>query len=494
MKQKTKRRRTVEIYFVLYLAALIFILPGEKDKTDISADEDKPEFLIYPEKTTLNCFLEIDSLGPKILTVDSINNIFHRGGVSNLNYEFIIEDQALKQKLVLASESRTNTNHFRIEEKPKLNTVSFFWYPPVYELKNKSFIVHVNADGEYTSKDGRTIPVEASTKFSLNIIFLDQQETPGQDDQYLAIRDTNEQTEPDVPRMFIMRDEPGEVLLDPVENPVRTIAYQKWTNPVLIFGLNPEKDLLRKPVVSIKNNPENNGGTASIENFSTNQIVLRGESPGFGESRVTLTLIRKADGMEKSVEFRVTPQPLKSPEFARIMYPGKTYEIRPNLPKLANRGIKAQLVEKQSGDVRAQNSTGGSFNFTPSINDTGKVLYLELYADNNLIGQKYTIQVNNYPQPEVIDIQPVGNSSAYIRTRAFGLYGNKANYITKIELVDGNARFIEKPGDGREDRESLVWMQVFQAVPKDTDKPFRFKMKAIDRQGRATLIKSYPSD
>ena len=76
----TKRRRMIEIYFVLYIAALVMLLPSKNSsnqhlKNDILDEIFRQSFTLLPEKTVLNCRIFTDSTGSHILAFDSSNVI-----------------------------------------------------------------------------------------------------------------------------------------------------------------------------------------------------------------------------------------------------------------------------------------------------------------------------------------------------------------------------------------------------------------------------------
>ncbi len=98
-----KKRRNVEIYFVLYLAALILLIPGkESDKTAQTDEFGSPlyqlDFNLKAEKSTLNYVFFVDSLGIHLENADSVNYIFHTGDVEDVRYEFIVEDLLRRNK------------------------------------------------------------------------------------------------------------------------------------------------------------------------------------------------------------------------------------------------------------------------------------------------------------------------------------------------------------------------------------------------------------
>ena len=76
---KIRKHKTIEIYFVLYLAALILLIPEKKEieqqNSDFIARTYLPDMSLNIEQNTLNCFIDSDSSGLKIASLDSEHNI-----------------------------------------------------------------------------------------------------------------------------------------------------------------------------------------------------------------------------------------------------------------------------------------------------------------------------------------------------------------------------------------------------------------------------------
>jgi hypothetical protein len=68
----------------------------------------------------------------------------------------------------------------------------------------------------------------------------------------------------------------------------------------------------------------------------------------------------------------------------------------------------------------------------------------------------------------------------------------KENYITDF-IIEGNATYSELAGQFKENKTMLFWNQLFEFVPKDTSKPFKFSVIAKDRKGNLSSKKHYPT-
>lgn len=489
-----KKKRIVDIYFVLYLAALVLIIPGPNDKSKTNTTNSVFELpiAVRPEKSTLFCRIGTDNGTEKILFLDSINTIYYTGEVDEINYEFTVEDQNLKQKITLSQANSASNRFFKITENQLSKTAVFKWFPPSKDLTNKTYIVHVTATAKpKNSPDNSTVKVY--TRFSLVMSYYDKEGSPlvpQIENQDLVLQQNqvngNDNSAP------AYTPPAGDFSLSLKNSPVNTIAYEDWENEVFVLGaLNPQTDLLKNPELKVFRSSDNNGGSAYIANYFSNGILIKGKAPAFGSMKVQLNLVRKYDKKEASAVFNVIPQSVGAPEFEPVMYPGRTYTINPNMPFTAGKEMKAML--KENDKIRSQNIQGGSFSFTPSIVDTGKVFSFERYVDNNIFGQKYKIYVNSYPYPEIKRIQNKSKNEVIIQTASFGYHNGKSNVVSYLE-IKGNASVREKFGDYRADKDKLVWTQFFEIYPKDPSKPFVFSLKAVDTRGFKSEIKEYEDE
>jgi len=479
--QSNYRRRPIEIYFVLYLAALIFLIPKNDDEKNISAESTfstfELPFSIRPEKSVLFCRLTIDSNNITILHLDSINNIFHTGDVDDIKYEFIVEDQVFKQRIRLAANLEQNNRFFSVSENKRDKSSTFSWIPPTDDRMNKSYIVHVLATGKTRGSEQE---ITARTQFTLVVSYFNRETgLPTSFGDIPMIAD-------ELPQNDIIQSQPNltDFSLSLKHDIVKTVAYQDWDNDIFILGgLNPINDLLKNPDIIVTNKPENNGGSVFIANYFSNGITLRGKSPGFGTMNVNITLKRKFDNKSASISFNVVPQSIGNAEYPQIMYPALRYVLKPNLPFIA--GMETQAHLKEGERLRASSTGSNEITFTPLLADTGKVLTFERYINNSLIGQKHRITIKNFPPPSLVRLSRAGISVALLQTNSFGYINNRDNVVSKLVLT-GNATYKERHGQYRADRTNHTWIQYFEITPKDNTKPFTFKVSAIDRRGEAS--------
>lgn len=475
------------------------MLPDKRDENPVEEDDFALRvlgrgFTLHLEKTTLACSLLRDSTGLRIISLDSTNSIFYSGNVENVKFDFIIEDQTLRRKLVLSTEDKTASRFFRIEERPDQQAALFFWKPPLNERLNHSYLVHVTATGKLPADSARGIfedrIIQDKTKFSLNVITLNEQNYPLiLADSLLAGDSLRADTLSGMDREALINELiAGDITLKPRALSIKAYAYENWTNQIFVLGANPRRDI-RRPEIDLTLFPrdKNNGGTASIIGIDDYSIIIGGKAPFFGSMRIKLTVTRKYDDKIFSTDFTVYPKPIGRPDFEPVMYPGIKYKINPNLTPISDREISVVLKDGQNR--RAISRDGSVIEFTPGQDDTGKNLYLLRYIDEKLIDE-YIIQVNDFPGPEIIRISKVRDKSVRVETRSYGVYKGLENFV-ELDVVSGNAKVLEKLGHEQKDAAEMKWVQYFEITPKRSGRPFSFKIRAVDRRDRKSPTKSY---
>ncbi|HRP01075.1 MAG TPA: hypothetical protein PLE30_00335 [Candidatus Kapabacteria bacterium] len=489
-KQYKRKKRIIEIYFVLYLAALILLIPSHKEEISNSNNSNilQIPFSIKLEKQSLSALYFIDSVGIKIRYIDSINNIYYTGNVKDVEYKFTIEDLQSKQNVSLDNIGDTLYQVFSFNYLDSGKSVRFTWRPNNLSRLGKNFIVTVIASA--ISLDSVTYGkvVEDKIKFNINLNY--------DHSSSMQLISTNIDT-----TTMLKKDEVinpiiqsiGKVLLLPREETIQTIAYSDWENEISLFGINPETDLRSQPTLIISRQPNDKiGGNAKIAGYRNNAIIIKGEAPGYGTMTVKLKLIRHSDGLEAIKEFKVIPQLLDEPEIPAKLFPLITYRINPKMPITSDRNAYSILANNE-GKMIARSQNSAEIVFTPQITDTGKTFVLERYLSDNLFGQKYFIKVSSFPKPEIYRMSELSLNQIRIYTNSYGHFNNAPNYIKYIELIEGNAKIREIIGAQQApDNKNLLYKQVFEIIPKDPSKPFNFKIRAVAENSMKSEVVVYP--
>lgn len=472
------KKRKVEIYFILYLAAIILLLPQKKDnlikKENSHSYIVQGPFIIQPVKTSLLCRFETDSSGFKIISIDSVNSILYTGNVEDVRFEFEVEDLVLRQKQTISESSK----YFRFIEDNKHQELKFHWYPFFIDKSNKTYNIKVNATAKEI--DSKNI-LHSETQFSLIMNNVAKKNS----NQEIA---SNENINT-IPNNFLqrLRNISGKINIEPDKLNINAIAYKYWTNKIYIFNANPARDLIRKPKIQVQLNPKNNSGTAEIDSIGNHTILIKGRTPIYGSMKVSISTIFKFDNKVRKTEFYVKPVPIPLPKYNKIMYPGKQYIIKPNLPFLDNQNVRAYLKSKNE-ILNLGDQQGETIVFTPEISQIGQTIFLERYIDDNLL-DKYDIKIFDYPNPVIDDIQIDNAGYVKIITRSFGYYDGKRNEV-KLKAT-GNVKIRDLRGKMPSNTDKITIIQFFKCEPKDKRKQFSFEVQAIDRRGRKSDKKKY---
>jgi hypothetical protein len=486
-KQNQNKRKKIEIYFILYLAALVMLIPDAADKDTISPEESDNistnlPFMLKPQKFSLNAVFMRDSSGIRQITFDSTNRIYYSGNPDKVDFEILIEDLINVRQLNLDN----NSQYFQTFHNKKEQFIDFLWKPPINDYVNQSFNVIIKAD--FYSNDRA---INKRTEFTLNKSYISSGE-------YLYV-DNNSDTVDILERLrsSVLNDNlinfsTSEINLIPMEYNIKTVAYSSWKNVINITGLNPERELLKNPEIEVIHNPQGNGGNALISGIESNRIIISGKAPEYGSISVILKLTRASDSREATVQFGVLPQPIGMPEIPKKIYPYQTYEFNPNLPILTNQTTGSALKDSE-GNILVDSQSGGAFVFTPNERLAGKTLFFERYIDDELFGQKYEIDVSNYPTPSFSRVQKINNKKIRVFTKSYGLFNGEENYIKEI-MIEGNAEYTEIIGQARFDKNEFVYTQVFEFELKDEDKPFAFSAVAVNRKNEKSNKLIYPQN
>ncbi len=473
---KKTNKKIVEIYFILYIAAIIFLLP-DREKSELKINDiDSEFFTLQPFKTTLFCRYYFDSTEIKIISIDSVNIIKSNLDINDLSFDFEIEDLSLKQKLFIDEES----TYFKFFKSNTSNELIFKWYPQFKPDINKTYILNILAYKNINNSLKKQFL--GQTQFSLLLVDVTNEITANQD----SIRLTNQLPNILSPDYYIQKNNKiSEIVIEAHSYDIKSLAYRNWSNKIYIFGANPSEDLKYKPQINLSSINEENLGTCEVQDITNNSIVLKGKTPIFGKMKVTVTLKFSFENKSRIIDFYVSAIPIPKPELPSIIYPYKKYEIDPKLPLIAEQ--KIYCIVKLNSQIIKTSYQGEVIPIIFNENDIGKTLSIGRYIDDELY-DKYSIAINDYPVPIIYDIQVDVKDNVKIITNSYGYYKNERNLV-HLE-VKGNVNVRELRGRIQNDGD--VFIQVFECNPKNQNDPFEFSVQAVDKRGQKSIIKKFP--
>ncbi len=477
------KHRGVEIYFILYLAALMLLLPNSKnEKTGEELVEKDAPFTVLTDKNSLNCRIVKDSLGYRVVSIDTTNRIFIKGNPENVKLDFIIEEKYSDRSLVLSPDSLEQTKLFSIEWNNEEKSALFHWRPKLYPPENKSYIVKIDASGTY-KENGQLLSYIGKAQFAVNMTVFEKMDIA----QGIRINNTSEITIIDSLAMLIGDRQTlnyGELIIDPQVKILEVYPFEKWRNRINVFNVNPRTGLSSIPGIIVNGSVRND---IRVADYLENGIIIEGSAPLDGSEKVSISIERANDSEIATTDFIVKTVPIEKPDFEKVMYPEKSYRINPNLP-LRSRNQEARLVE---GDkIRMLSNQGEIITFTPAISDTGKTFFIERFIDDILIGQKYVFKVANYPEPRIRNYEIRGDTLE-LRTISQGYIYGKNNFVKKIEIIDGSVSYRELYGDQYIDSDKGIYYQTFYIYPKKNSK-LKMRIRLVDERGFKSEDFVYP--
>lgn len=510
---KNGKRRGSEIYFVLYLAALILLLPGKQDKKPSEAIDAitalfQQSFSLLPEKNSLLSKITTDATGASILQLDTSNVLLLTGNIRDVSFECIVEDQQNAEVIQVASKEG---EHFSIVYDSTKKLVFFSWHPPVSMLaslnKSISYVVTVKAKAkpfisgknpelqQLLRSANATLQTEA--RFSISILTEGIGEAPPKI-VYMPAETTftrmvyqpalnSENPSPIIAEgnglnggiPFIEQD----FTMQSMNPKLDVVAFQPWTNKIFVQGIYSTNDYVGKPVVTFESRTNDNTGNAELVDIRQGELMIRGIAPSKSAMIVRVTARRKADSKTVSTEFIVDPKPLSEPDIPKFMYPYYFYTFKPNIPSSTN--MYSRVILRNSQRILEERQQGLPFSYTPDIEDTGTVVYFERSINGQSAGKSYAIRIEPFPNPEITAKSKVG-TTVIVEVRSYGKFKGRPN-LSRIEYVKGTAVNVlpPQPNSADLDAKNVAYtLQKFVIRPKDESKPFSVTIIARDKFGK----------
>ncbi len=507
MKQQKPYRRTVEIYFVLYLAAMLLLLPDERDiqhgsgTTGLVSALLQTNFSIVPEKNYLTARLQRNALGAVTITIDSVNTIAAIGNVRDVRYEFYIEDKSLGETLRLTSTTPSPTRIFTVLHDPASESATFVWRPRENESQSRIFTVRVVAKAkpvvppairgneqlrrqleeiianEETALTART-QFEVVISFGDNPVFASGNGGQSRVDTLVTIAIPPAFSQPPAAAAG------GDPVFDLEFKRIDVVAGEQWNNEARLYNLDLKNGVAEPPKVIILG--ENNNGSAYVDHADANSNIvrIRGLAPTSGVMRVQLMAKRASDSRQVVAEFIVRPGAITQPYIPESMYAGRAYDFDPKLPMLTGQEVSATLYEGLK--ERVNSNQGQAFTFMPQESDIGKTLRFERYINGKKVGESYAIPVMDYLPPRVVGVY-TEPTRVVVKTQGFG---PRSDIGKRVQLSYADLQNCSPPreiyGDYTYDTKSSAHIQVFELLKIDKSKPVSGKVFAVDQKKRTS--------
>jgi hypothetical protein len=496
MTTRPPRRRRVEIYFVLYLAALVLLMPdgSERDPEPTGDPTELARLDLQPDRVRLQCLLARDSLsGYVVRSVDSVNVIRYAGNVTGIRLHAVIEDVETGARTEV--DEGATSDLFVLDHDAARGAARFTWRPTKLEPVDRTFRVTLTATGTPVAPRGANSGdadvadgasrVSGSTQF---VLAMAVDERLGESIVRVESRvDTvvlrQESTTPGQPF--------GEFWVAPARERIIELPGRRWTNRLSFGGADMARDLASIPRVKASGSDGRAAAGVTVRTDDDGRsIVVDGTSPTTGALRVDVTAQRR-DGRTAQTSFTVESTPLAALNVPDVMYPGIEYTVQTRLPDMPGSEVSAVIRDGQSWRIQPTNAD--VLRFTPLPADTGKTLYVERYVDGQKVSQE-PVRIKSYDAPEIVDVRPYADGGKKLVVVRF--HGGKDNR-PDLTILDGNVGSVQKlhgnlaPASPSQ-RPTITWIEQFVVSPGDAARPLVFRAQARDKRGATSRVWSEP--
>jgi hypothetical protein len=484
----TKRRKvSIEIYFVLYLSAIVLLLgTGTKSKHQ---DPDTllktiRDFVVHFDVNVEKVALVYTMLPAGLETLpaseqlrrDSVNVVKAWGSVSDVRFEITgIRDTLTGQMLPVESASLQN-------EGPMAAVVK---WRPNGPLQNRVYSITVAASAE--PEVPATVPLESRDRiekalrsegrvrdtvtFTVSVFAVT---SASQIHQAIAAQQKIPDT-PSTPSVLATAPTPGSATfggepfaMDLKQDQVFIASGQRWTNTVYFSGVrNVGAD------VTLRVEPE------SVERIaaSNGTVTLAGKATG--DQKITVTATR-ADGLTSQRTFMVATGRLDAPSIPGTLFAGETYRYDFRSDDVDPATIAVRVLENNKVVL-----TGGAMiSYTPRL--TGSVVFERLLNGSVYDRQEATIAA--LPYPAFTDWKAEDRDHAIITTKSYGTVGGQVNKAV-LKILDGNAADDPEEISYVDDPVTKAHIQKWRVWRQSPDKEFSVVAWVMDQRGSASAKK-----
>jgi hypothetical protein len=487
----SKRRKvSIEIYFVLYLSAIVLLLGTTTQSKHEDPDaliqtlrEFMIDFDVNVEKVALVYTMLPASLemlpATEQLRRDSVNVVRAWGSVSDVRFEITgIRDTATGQLLPVESATLQNEGPFAAVVK----------WRPKGRIQNRVYAITVaaSADPEVPS----TVPVASRARvaealrsegrvfdtvtFTVSVFAVTN---PNQIHAVVA----RQQQIPDTPSTPILATVPRPGSIDPAVagSTFKVIAGQdevyavggKWSAKVIVGGVvNPQTDVIATF------EPSN----VRIIGWDRDGFVIGGELPK-GRQVVRVTATRKSDMSPSGTQITVAAAGLQDPRLPDDLYTGERYDLDFGTNDIDPSQIRVRILENGKVVTEAPYAT---VEYTPVT--TGRVVF-ERYINGALAG-RYNATARALPYPSIGAVRKETDDRATIVTRSYGTISGRENKVS-LRIVDGNVRDDAEEIEYRYDKATKTHIQTWRVWRQSEEREFAFTVWAIDLRGSGSATK-----
>lgn len=465
---KNSKKVRVEIYFILYLAALILLLPDLKKEKEESHAKGAVISLSV-DKSILNLRMLKRNSKNEIIKFDSTNRIMFNGDFDNVDFTYTVSDINRGETIELSNYTNTK-EQFLINENREKGFIDFKWNPSMDFNFNKTYLVKLIATVE---KEGTT--KTASTQFTLNTLFINEVVSNQDDGANSDITDFSFLNSPTISIPTNLSSIDAKVY----KNPIITVADNQWENYVTIYNINSIDDLIGPPEVRVSGDSLL-GGSARFESSENNRFIFSGVSPTYDTMKVSVSITRKVDNSNFAFDFLVIPKPRTIPDIPETLYIGETYTID---TKLNQEEIQNSYATINYG-AEQKTYYDNILKLTPTIKMLDENLILKRYVDGRKLDQ-YILNIRQKPKP-IIENVFVKDGRIIVKTKTFSLK-RSSNYIDSIK---NNKNVVFKDLIGKSYHDDKYQFQTFESKTVNTSIR-EIELQIIDKNKIKSIKKQF---
>ncbi len=491
-----RRKASIEIYFVLYLSAIILLLGttpwqrhgGEEELEETVLQLLAPDFRVRAEKAALlysfiPAGIRLDTAGAN-LRRDSLNLVTARGRFSSVRFAIVgIEDSSTGETLppeahasLLRRDERTALFQWRPSATDRNAVYRVTVVGTAVPLPPENLRPHIQERiSEIMERRGA---VSDTVTFTVNVFAINDQaalnrmvvlQTPTnrRDSAMMAALDPalgapSLSADPLSSSMF---GQPFE--LQPATPILPVPGGRTWRNRITMAGNGTFNDL------SLNIDPPG----ISMVSLTPTVVELTGTAPLSGTTRVTLTGTRNSDGRPVSTNFVVRSARIAEPDITESMFVGQSYRLDFTAPELPSENIAVEVIEN---DQTIVSRTEGRSVITYQPSGPAKVRFVRYFGDQ--VMETSYAEVRPLPLPSVLkpSTQP-GSNEAIVTTVCYGTVANRPNRV-RLVVQEGNVQEPEEL-DSKYDEKNKMMTQNWRLRRRNPNEEFAFRAYALDQRG-----------
>ena len=479
---RRRRKLSVEVYFVLYLTAIMLLLLGT---TPFSSEEYNAEleqaiaqlvntdFEIDVEKIAMlvpfvPAGMEAESLAVD-LRRDSMNVIRAHGSFSRVDFRIVgLEDTATGQLLSVENAALVHNGD---------SSVVFTWnqgetnraaiYRVMVEAEARPSIPEsVNSPAlreRIESIIFRRKPMRDTATFTINVL-------PYTSSEYLLavqnppmLNGNVNDTSGSFPSFFTL-GQPGSnaITAYPQSDFVKVPLGSAWEQRLIILGPNPSEVSFSLPrdveVISRGADHVYVGGTATRD-----------------ENRVINIGVSAPNRQSTQVSFRLETSSLNAPsDLPEAFFPGDSYTLDFRSQGVNDGRISVRIVEN-GRVVQRESQTGAVVIYTPSV-QKGRVEFIRFFDDKQV--NSYAREIVDIPEPVVRTIDR-SDRQIKVETVTYGKKDGRPN-VAVLRVMDGNAKEARTLGAPQIESSTGKITQQWIIEVKDESQRLAFAVKVWD--------------